>query len=263
MVVQNYEKVKLDWAWNLGHVSKSVKNYGVLEPKSITFVFTIKGSMSYALEGLRHFFLILSSAIFIQKPPMNNQKLIIFTAPSGAGKTTIVRHLLKTRKDIAFSISACTRPPRYGEVNGMDYYFLSADEFKRKVGQNEFVEYEEVYDNQYYGTLRSEIERLWREGKHVLFDIDVKGARSIKEAYGTRALSVFVKPPSFEILKQRLINRKTEDERSLRKRINRVKEEMTYERLFDVTLINSDLDTALVDAERLVAQFLAAEQELI
>lgn len=191
---------------------------------------------------------------------MNDRKLIIFTAPSGAGKTTIVRHLLKTRKDIAFSISACTRPPRYGEINGMDYYFLTVDEFKQKVAQNEFVEYEEVYENQYYGTLRSEIERLWAEGKHVLFDIDVKGARAIKEAYGQQALSIFVKPPSFEILKQRLINRRTEDEASLHRRINRVREEMTYERIFDVTLINGDLDTALIDAERLVAQFLSSGQ---
>ncbi len=196
----------------------------------------------------------------MQHHTMDDRKLIIFTAPSGAGKTTIVRHLLNTRKDVSFSISACTRPPRHGEANGMDYYFLTAEEFERKVAQKEFVEYEEVYENQYYGTLRSEIERLWSEGKHVLFDIDVKGARSIKEAYGTRALSVFVKPPSFEILKQRLINRKTEDENSLRKRINRVREEMTYERVFDVTLINSDLDTALIDAERLVAQFLSSGQ---
>jgi guanylate kinase len=196
----------------------------------------------------------------MQYQTTNNRKLIIFTAPSGAGKTTLVRHLLKTRKDVAFSISACTRPPRHGEANGMDYYFLTTEEFERKVQRKEFVEYEEVYENQYYGTLRSEIERVWAAGKHVLFDIDVKGARSIKEAYGEHALSVFVKPPSFEILKQRLINRKTEDEGSLRKRINRVREEMTYERVFDVTLINNDLDTALVEAERLVAQFLSSGQ---
>lgn len=190
---------------------------------------------------------------------MNTKKLIIFTAPSGAGKTTIVRHLLKKRRDVSFSISACTRPPRHGEVNGMDYYFLHADEFKRKVEAGDFVEYEEVYDNQFYGTLRSEINRLWAEGKHVLFDIDVKGALSIKRAFGERALSIFVKPPSFETLKQRLINRRTEDEASLRKRIRRVKEEMTYERHFDVTLVNNDLETALKEAERLVSDFLALE----
>lgn len=190
---------------------------------------------------------------------MDNKKLIIFTAPSGAGKTTIVRHLLKNRKDVSFSISACTRTPRYGEVHAMDYYFLSPDEFKRKVGAGDFVEYEEVYENQYYGTLRSEIERLWQSGKHVLFDIDVKGALSIKQKYGEQALAIFVKPPSFEILKERLMNRKTEDEASLRKRINRVKEEMTYERHFDITLINSDLQMALKEAEDIVDNFLALE----
>ncbi len=190
---------------------------------------------------------------------MDNKKLIIFTAPSGAGKTTIVRHLLKTRKDVSFSISACTRTPRYGEVNGMDYYFLSPDEFKRKVNAGDFVEYEEVYENQFYGTLRSEIDRLWKSGKHVLFDIDVKGALSVKQKYGEQALSIFVKPPSFEILKERLMNRKTEDDASLRKRINRVKEEMTYERHFDITLVNSDLSLALQEAEEIVENFLALE----
>lgn len=190
---------------------------------------------------------------------MDHKKLIIFTAPSGAGKTTIVRHLLKVRKDISFSISACTRAPRYGEVSGMDYYFLSPDEFKRKVKQGDFVEYEEVYENQFYGTLKSEIDRLWGLGKHVLFDIDVKGALSIKQKYGEDALAIFVKPPSFEILKERLMNRKTEDEASLRKRINRVKEEMTYERHFDITLVNSDLNQALAEAEEIVEHFLTLE----
>lgn len=194
---------------------------------------------------------------------MDNKKLIIFTAPSGAGKTTIVRHLLKTRKDIAFSISACTRSPRYGEVNGMDYYFISADEFKRKVANGDFVEYQEVYDNQFYGTLKSEIERLWGLGKHVFFDIDVKGAVAIKKQYGDQALAVFVKPPSFEILKQRLISRKTEDEASLKKRINRVKEEMTYERHFDITLVNNDLEQALSEAEQIVEYFLNGKPTVV
>lgn len=190
---------------------------------------------------------------------MDNKKLIIFTAPSGAGKTTIVRHLLKVREDISFSISACTRTPRYGEVSGMDYYFLSPDEFKRKVDSGDFVEYEEVYENQFYGTLKSEIERLWDSGKHVLFDIDVKGALSIKEKYREQALAIFVKPPSFQVLKERLRNRKTEDDASLKKRINRVKEEMTYERHFDITLINNDLEQALERAEEIVADFLTLQ----
>ena len=187
---------------------------------------------------------------------MNDRKLIIFTAPSGAGKTTIVKHLLKNRKDLSFSISACTRAARYGEVNGMDYYFMSVEEFRKKVKKGDFVEYEEVYENQYYGTLKSEIDRLWKMGMNVLFDIDVKGAHNIKKAYGDRVLAVFVKPPSFEVLKNRLENRKTEDEQSLKKRIKRVKEEMTYERYFDVTLINDDLETSFSEAMKIVSEFL-------
>ncbi len=193
---------------------------------------------------------------------MKQKKLIIFTAPSGAGKTTIVRHLLKVRDDIAFSISACTRTPRYGEVNGMDYYFMNVEEFKRKIAHEQFVEFEEVYSNQYYGTLRSEIIRLWDSGKNVLFDVDVKGALAVKRKYGDRALAVFVKPPSFDILKQRLTSRKTEDEASLRKRINRVREEMTYERYFDVTVVNDELSVALQEAALIVDNFLTLQSDL-
>lgn len=193
---------------------------------------------------------------------MNQKKLIIFTAPSGAGKTTIVRHLLKVRDDIAFSISACTRTPRYGEVNGMDYYFMNAEEFKRKIANEQFVEFEEVYENQYYGTLKSEINRLWDAGKNVLFDVDVKGALAVKRKYGDKALAVFVKPPSFETLKQRLTSRKTEDDASLRKRINRVREEMTYERYFDITVVNDELSVALQEAELIVDNFLTLHSDL-
>ena len=188
---------------------------------------------------------------------ISDKKLIIFTAPSGAGKTTIVRHLLKTREDIAFSISACTREQRYGEVNGMDYYFFTVAEFMNKIERKEFVEWEEVYENQFYGTLKSEVDRIWSDGKHVIFDIDVKGAHRIKREFGDKALTVFVKPPTFEDLKNRLISRKTEDEESLKKRIERVREEMTYERFFDITLINQQLDEALVNAEKIVDDFLA------
>ena len=193
---------------------------------------------------------------------MNQKKLIIFTAPSGAGKTTIVRHLLKVRDDIAFSISACTRTPRYGEVNGMDYYFMNAEEFKRKIANEQFVEFEEVYENQYYGTLKSEIKRLWDAGKNVLFDVDVKGALAVKRKYGDKALAVFVKPPSFETLKQQLTSRKTEDDASLRKRINRVREEMTYERYFDITVVNDELSVALQEAELIVDNFLTLHSDL-
>lgn len=189
---------------------------------------------------------------------MDSPKLIIITAPSGAGKTTIVKHLLKVRESLAFSISACTRTQRYGEVNGLDYYFLSTAEFKRKVAAGEFVEFEEVYENQFYGTLKSEVERLTALGKNVIFDIDVRGAVNIKKYYGDRALTVFVAPPSPQILFERLRARKTEDEESLRKRIARATEELTYERKFDLTLVNNDLETALNEAETIVDTFLSS-----
>jgi guanylate kinase len=182
-------------------------------------------------------------------------KLIIFTAPSGAGKTTIVKHLLKSRSDLIFSISACTRSQRYGETNGLDYYFLTVNEFEKKIKEGDFIEWEEVYENQYYGTMKSEVEKHLAAGKHVLFDIDVKGAVNIQKHYGRRALSVFVAPPSPEALLDRLKNRKTEDEESLRKRLNRAKDELTYERKFDVTLVNDELDKALKEAEDLVDLF--------
>ncbi|MCH2046513.1 MAG: guanylate kinase [Saprospiraceae bacterium] len=183
-------------------------------------------------------------------------KLIIFTAPSGAGKTTIVRHLLKTRTDLAFSISACTRSQRYGEVNGLDYYFMSVYDFQKKVGEGEFLEWQEVYENQYYGTLKEEVERLRMMGKNVIFDMDVKGAWNIKKIYKKKALTVFVKPPTPETLFERLKNRKTEDEASMRKRLARAKEELTYERRFDLSLVNDDLEIALAQAEHIVEDFI-------
>jgi guanylate kinase len=192
---------------------------------------------------------------------MPSPKLIIFTAPSGAGKTTIVKHLLKVRNDLAFSISACTRAQRYGEVNGMDYYFLTPAEFKRRVNNNEFVEWEEVYENQYYGTLKSEIDRLLNLGKNVVFDIDVKGAVNIQKHYPGISLSVFVKPPSTEELINRLVGRNTEDQESLRKRISRAKEELTFEKKFDYALVNKDLDVALKEAELIVDTFINDGQE--
>lgn len=183
-------------------------------------------------------------------------KLIAFTAPSGAGKTTIVRHLLKTYDELAFSVSATTRAARSHEVHGKDYYFLSLEEWNQKIKEDDFLEWEEVYENQYYGTLKSEITRLWNLGKHVVFDIDVKGAMNIKKEYGDAAITVFVKPPSAEILFNRLRNRKTETAASLKKRIARATEELTYESKCDLVLLNDDLKECLQHSENLIEKHL-------
>jgi len=187
-------------------------------------------------------------------------KMLIFTAPSGAGKTTIVRHLLKKFPSLAFSISASTRKKREHEENGKDYYFITTDEFDQKIKNNQFVEWEEVYPGLRYGTLYSEIDRIWAEGNHVIFDIDVKGATNIKKAYPKESMAVFVKPPSPEILFKRLRDRNTEDADSLAIRIARATEELTYESTFDYVLLNNQLDEALAEAEKIVADFLDLNQ---
>jgi len=183
-------------------------------------------------------------------------KLLIFTAPSGAGKTTIVRHLLQRFDNLAFSVSATTRSKRPGEEEGLDYYFLSVDQFKEKIRRREFVEWEEVYENQFYGTLKSEVERLWQAGKHIIFDIDVKGALSIKRHFPREALTVYVQPPSREVLIRRLKQRQTEDENSLKRRIKRASQELMYADQFDVVLVNDELTTAQQEAEHIVRDFL-------
>ena len=185
-----------------------------------------------------------------------NGKLIIFSAPSGSGKTTIVRHLLQTNTNLGFSISACTRDRRgRAEQNGQDYYFLTPDEFKHKIDVDEFVEWEEVYVGAFYGTLKSEIQRLWDSGKHVLFDVDVQGGLKLKHYYGDRALAVFVKVPDEETLRQRLIGRATETEDSLSKRLFKVHFEMSFQDQFDVVLVNDDLDESYAKAQRLIDNF--------
>jgi len=183
-------------------------------------------------------------------------KLLIFTAPSGAGKTTITRHLLQKFDFLAFSVSATTRAPRKQEEDGTHYYFLSHKTFKEKIKSKAFVEWEEVYDNQYYGTLKKEVERLWKAEKHILFDIDVQGAKRIKKVYGDQALAVFIQPPSEEILIERLKNRKTEDEKSLKKRIKKATKELKYANKFDTILVNDVLEVALKEAEEIVLEFI-------
>lgn len=183
-------------------------------------------------------------------------KLIIFSAPSGSGKTTIVRHLLASNSKLGFSISACTRPKREkSEEHGRDYYFLSPEEFKRRIDNEEFVEWEEVYPGCFYGTLKAEIQRIWDMGKHVVFDVDVKGGLSLKKYYQERALAVFVKCPSMDVLEERLRTRKTDSEESIAARLFKVKFEMSFEDKFDVTLINNELNQALKDAQKLVDDF--------
>lgn len=183
-------------------------------------------------------------------------KLIIFSAPSGSGKTTIVHHLLTTNLQFGFSISACTRDRRgRSEQNGKDYYFLSPDEFKHKIDNDEFVEWEEVYTGAFYGTLKSEIQRLWNDGKHVLFDVDVQGGLKLKKYYGDRALAVFVKVPDEATLVERLRSRGTEDTDSLSKRLFKVHFEMSFQDQFDVVLVNDKLEDSLAKAQKLVDNF--------
>ena len=179
-------------------------------------------------------------------------KLIIFSAPSGSGKTTIVKQLLANNPNLGFSISACTRDKRgRSEQDGQDYYFLTPDEFRAKIDEDAFVEWEEVYPGSYYGTLKSEIERIWASGKHVIFDVDVKGGLALKNYYKERALAVFVKVPSLEILEDRLRSRGTETEESLSKRIFKMKFEWAFQDKFDVILVNDQLADAVKEAQRL------------
>jgi guanylate kinase len=192
-----------------------------------------------------------------EKLKAKNQKLIVFSAPSGSGKTTIVKHLIKKFPILGFSISACTRDKRGRmEENGKDYYFLSPDEFRQKIESHEFVEWEEVYEGAFYGTLKSEIERIWSLGKVVIFDVDVKGGLSLKEYYKEKALTVFVKVPSIETLKDRLTGRGTDSEDSISRRLFKVNFEMGFQDQFDVILVNDNLESTLLQAEKLVADFL-------
>jgi guanylate kinase len=186
-----------------------------------------------------------------------DNKVIIFSAPSGAGKSTIVNHLLGIHPELEFSISATSRAPRGQEQHGKEYYFFSADEFRQMIAEDKFVEYEEVYAGSFYGTLRSEVERIWAKGHAIVFDIDVQGGVNLKRIFGDQALSVFIQAPSVEVLRERLIGRGTDTMEAIEKRVAKAASEMEFAAgKFDYTLINDDLQTALAEAEEVVGGFL-------
>ena len=184
-------------------------------------------------------------------------KAIIFCAPSGAGKTTIVRHLLSTMENLEFSISATTRKPRINEIDELDYYFLTKDNFLDKINSDEILEWQEVYEDTFYGTLKSEVDRIWSKGNHAIFDIDVKGGINLKKKLGDSVLSVFVKVENLDILKERLQGRNTESDHTFNERISKARDEMKEEDNFDVVIVNDNLEVAFKEAEKVVNQFLS------
>jgi len=187
------------------------------------------------------------------------RKAIIVCAPSGAGKTSIVKHLLAEMPRLSFSVSACSRPKRENETDGKDYYFLTADEFRARVQAGDFVEWEEVYPGSYYGTLKEELERIWKEGRVPIFDVDVKGGLSLKAYFESKALAIYIQPPSLEALEHRLRGRGTESEETLRKRLERAEFELQFANKFDLAIINETLETACRDAENMIGKFLNQE----
>lgn len=186
-------------------------------------------------------------------------KLVIISAPSGAGKTTIVKHLLNSGLNLSFSVSATTRKVRGNETDGTDYFYLSVDEFKKRINESEFIEWEEVYKDLYYGTLKSELDRIWAEGNHVLFDVDVQGGIKLKRIFGDRSISIFIKTPSVEELEKRLIKRATETPEKIKMRVEKAREEIKLARHFDSIIINDKLEDAKDESYRLVSDFLGRE----
>lgn len=185
-----------------------------------------------------------------------SNKVIIFSAPSGSGKSTIVSHILKLHPEMEFSVSATSRAPRGQERNGIEYHFFTADEFRKLIAEDKFVEYEEVYAGSFYGTLKSEVQRIWDKGHVIIFDVDVKGGVNLKKYFGDKALSVFIQAPSVEELRKRLVARGTDSAEAIAKRVAKASEEMTYADKFDYILVNDDLQKAYAEAEKVVDNFL-------
>ena len=183
-------------------------------------------------------------------------KVIIFSAPSGAGKTTVVKHILSLYSEMEFSVSACSRPKRPNEMDGKDYFFITAEEFRVKIEKGEFLEWEEVYENCFYGTLRSELSRIWKSVHVVVFDVDVKGGINLKRIFGDNAMSVFISPPDLETLEQRLRNRSTDSEESLQKRLNKAGWEMQFSSQFDKIIVNNELSKTYQEAEQIVKEWI-------
>ena len=186
-----------------------------------------------------------------------NNKVLIFSAPSGSGKSTIVSHILGLHPEVEFSVSATSRLPRGEEKDGVEYFFYSADIFRLLVRDDKFVEFEEVYPDRFYGTLKAEVNRIWSRGHVIIFDVDVKGGVNLKKYFGDQALSVFIQAPSVEVLRERLVKRGTDSAEDIEKRVAKAAEEMTYAPLFDKVLINDDLATAFAESEAMVDTFLA------
>ena len=191
------------------------------------------------------------------------EKVLIFSAPSGSGKSTIVNHIISLHPEVEFSVSATSRAPRGSEVHGVEYYFLSEDEFREKIARDEFVEYEEVYAGSFYGTLKEEVKRIWAKDHVIIFDVDVKGGVNLKKYFGDKALSVFIQAPSIEELRRRLEKRGTDSPEAIDRRVAKAEEEMTYAPLFDRVLVNDDLETAFKEAEEMVDKFLAEPQKRV
>tara|TARA_B110000908_G_scaffold148031_1_gene180223 strand:+ start:741 stop:1304 length:564 start_codon:yes stop_codon:yes gene_type:complete len=183
-------------------------------------------------------------------------KLIVISAPSGSGKTSIVSYLLKNMETLSFSISACSREKRENEIEGKDYHFLGIEGFKRSIKEDSFLEWEEVYKNQFYGTLKSEVERIWSEGKTVIFDVDVVGGLNIKKQYPKECLSIFIMPPSVEVLAERLIGRGSESDESLQKRLYKAEEEISQNQEFDTVILNDDLSIACEETQEVITNFI-------